>query len=152
MVHGSADSDAMKDLGKPGAGEPHARFDERGLETGHGLGTAAPATRCVDSAGPIGHRASPRLYPPGLPAPEPGREGTRGGSKREENEYRHTQRGPGKAPLKSPEQAQRFLEPFSSVCNHFRPRRHRLTATAYRSLMDEQRQIWREVTAVPAAR
>ena len=54
--------------------------------------------------------------------------------------------------FKSPEQAQRFLEPFSSVCNHFRPRRHRLTATAYRRLMDEQRQTWREVTAVPAAR
>ena len=63
MVHGSADSDAMKDLGKPGAGELHARFDERGLETEHGLGTAAPATKCVDSAGFIGHRASPRLYP-----------------------------------------------------------------------------------------
>ena len=42
-VHGNADSDAMKDLGKPGAGDLHARFDERGLETGHGLGTAAPA-------------------------------------------------------------------------------------------------------------
>jgi len=54
--------------------------------------------------------------------------------------------------FKSPEQAQRFLEPFSTVCNHFRLRRHRLTAAAYRQLMDEQRQIWREVTAVPAAR
>jgi putative transposase len=31
--------------------------------------------------------------------------------------------------FKSSEQAQRFLEPFSTVCNHFRPRRHRLTAT-----------------------
>jgi hypothetical protein len=38
----------MKDLGKPGAGELHARFDERGLETEHGLGTAAPATTCVE--------------------------------------------------------------------------------------------------------
>jgi len=44
VVHGNVESDAMKDLGKPGAGESHARFDERGLETGHGLGTAAPAT------------------------------------------------------------------------------------------------------------
>ncbi len=35
-----------------------------GLETGHSLGTAAPAARCVDSAGPNDYRASPRLYPP----------------------------------------------------------------------------------------
>ena len=61
MVHGNVDSDAMKDLGKPGAGEPHARIDERGLETGDGLGTAAPAALCLDSAGPIDYRASPRL-------------------------------------------------------------------------------------------
>ena len=54
--------------------------------------------------------------------------------------------------FKSAEQAQRFLEPFSAVCNHFRPRRQRLTATAYRRLMEGQRQTWREVTAVPAAR
>jgi len=63
VVHGSADSGAVKDLGKPGAGEPHAPFYERGLETEHGLGTAAPAPSCLDSAGPSGHRASPRLYP-----------------------------------------------------------------------------------------
>jgi hypothetical protein len=28
----------MKDFGKPGAGESHARFDEGRLETGSGLG------------------------------------------------------------------------------------------------------------------
>src|SRR5258708_3945411 len=60
---GSNESGAMKGLGKPCAGERHARFDERGLETGYGLGTAAPAARCMDSAGPIDYRASPRLYP-----------------------------------------------------------------------------------------
>ena len=38
MAHGNADSRSMKDLGKPGAGELHARFDERGLETEHGFG------------------------------------------------------------------------------------------------------------------
>jgi len=53
--------------------EAYARFCERQgvrlplptrrLETEHGFGTAAPAALCVDSAGPIGHRASPRLYP-----------------------------------------------------------------------------------------
>jgi hypothetical protein len=42
----------MKDLGKPGAREPHARFDEGRLETGSGLGTAEPTMQCVDSAGP----------------------------------------------------------------------------------------------------
>ena len=51
--------------------EAYARFCERQgvrlplptrrLETGHGLGTAAPAAECVDSAGSIGYRASPRL-------------------------------------------------------------------------------------------
>src|SRR5260370_42648146 len=44
VVHGIVESVAMKYRGKPGSGESHARFDERGLETGHGLGTAAPAT------------------------------------------------------------------------------------------------------------
>ena len=43
-ARGNADSGAVKDLGKPGAGEPHARFDEGGLETG-----------------PNGYRASPLL-------------------------------------------------------------------------------------------
>src|SRR5689334_12720720 len=62
VVHGSADSDAMKDLGKPCEGEPHARIDEREQETEHGLGTAAPARKCVDSAGSNGHRACSRLY------------------------------------------------------------------------------------------
>jgi hypothetical protein len=42
---------------------PAKRGNERGLETEYGLGTAAPARKCVDSAGPIGYRASPRLYP-----------------------------------------------------------------------------------------
>jgi len=42
----------MKDLGKPGAGDSHARFDEGRLETGSGLGPAEPTMQCVDSAGP----------------------------------------------------------------------------------------------------
>jgi hypothetical protein len=70
VEHGSAESGAMKGLGKPCAGERHARFDERGLETGYGLGPAAPAARCVDSAGPIDYRASPRLYPDPVPYSE----------------------------------------------------------------------------------
>ena len=85
MVHGSAESGAVKDLGKPGARESHARFDERGLETEYGLGpqrlqrdawtapdlsTTAPAPDSTDGASeatrriPIAHGLSGRLIPP----------------------------------------------------------------------------------------
>ena len=37
--------------------------------------------------------------------------------------------------FKSAEHAQSFLEPFSAVCNQFRPRRHRLSAQHYREIM-----------------
>jgi putative transposase len=36
--------------------------------------------------------------------------------------------------FKSPEQAQGSLETFSAGCNHFRPRRHRLSAERYRHI------------------
>jgi putative transposase len=48
--------------------------------------------------------------------------------------------------FKSPEQAQRFLETFSAVCNHFRPRRHRLSVEHYRQIMRERFQQWRATT------
>ena len=48
--------------------------------------------------------------------------------------------------FKSAEHAQRFLGPFSAVCNHFRPRRHRLTASAYRDIRTERHAVWRDVT------
>ena len=63
VAQGNAESGAMKDLGKPDEGEPHVRFDEGRLETGLGLGTAAPAKKCVDSAGP----PRPPRQPPTLP-------------------------------------------------------------------------------------
>ena len=54
--------------------------------------------------------------------------------------------------FKSPEHAQRFLEPFSAVANHFRPRRHLLPAEHYRELRAERFQLWREVVRLaPAA-
>jgi putative transposase len=46
--------------------------------------------------------------------------------------------------VKSPEQAQRFLETFSAGCIHFRPRRHHLSAERYRQIMRERLQQWRE--------
>jgi putative transposase len=48
--------------------------------------------------------------------------------------------------FKSAEHAQRFLEPFSAVCNHFRPRRHRLTASTYRHIRTERHMVWQDVT------
>jgi putative transposase len=47
---------------------------------------------------------------------------------------------------KSAAHAQRFLETFSAVCNHFRPRRHRLTASAYRQIRTARHASWRDVT------
>src|SRR6266851_5043345 len=41
--------------------------------------------------------------------------------------------------FKSAAHAQRFLGPFSAVCNHFRPRRHRLTASTYRQIRTERK-------------
>jgi putative transposase len=48
--------------------------------------------------------------------------------------------------FKSAEHAQHFLGPFSAVCNHFRPRRHRLTASAYRQIRTERYAVWQDVT------
>ena len=48
--------------------------------------------------------------------------------------------------FKSAEHAQQFLSPFSAVCNHFRPRRHRLTASAYRQIRSERYATWLDVT------
>ena len=54
--------------------------------------------------------------------------------------------------FKSPEHAQRFLESFSAVQNHFRPRRHLLAADAYRQIRTERFQQWREAARLsPAA-
>jgi putative transposase len=46
--------------------------------------------------------------------------------------------------FESPEHAQRFLVPFSALCNHFRPRRHLLPAEQYRQLRTERFRQWRE--------
>jgi putative transposase len=48
--------------------------------------------------------------------------------------------------FKSAVHAQRFLGPFSAVSNHFRPRRHLLTASAYRQLRTERHTVWRDIT------
>src|ERR671939_1456174 len=48
--------------------------------------------------------------------------------------------------FKSAEHAQRILGPFSAVCNHFRPRRHRLSASTYRQVRTERHAVWQGAT------
>ncbi len=52
--------------------------------------------------------------------------------------------------FKSPGHAQRFLAAYGPIASHFRPRRHRLTAAAYRQARHERFATWRAVTGTPA--
>ncbi len=53
--------------------------------------------------------------------------------------------------FKSPGHAQRFLAAYGPIIGHFRPRRHRLTAAAYRETRTARFATWRAVTGVAAA-
>ena len=48
--------------------------------------------------------------------------------------------------FKSPGHAQRFLAAYGPIAGHFRPRRHRFTAAAYRETRAECFQAWHEAT------
>jgi putative transposase len=50
--------------------------------------------------------------------------------------------------FKSPSQAQRFLSAYGPIAQHFRPRRHRFSAPAYRQEMCKRFQGWREITSL----
>ena len=52
--------------------------------------------------------------------------------------------------FKGPGHAQRFLAAYGPIAGHFRPRRHRLTAAAYRETRAERFRAWRAVTGTPA--
>jgi len=52
--------------------------------------------------------------------------------------------------FKSPGHAQRFLAAYGPIASHFRPRRHRFTAAAYRETRTERFATWRAVTGTPA--
>jgi len=52
--------------------------------------------------------------------------------------------------FKSPGHAQRFLAAYGPIASHFRPRRHRLTAEAYRQTRAARFATWRAVTGTPA--
>jgi len=52
--------------------------------------------------------------------------------------------------FKSPGHAQRFLAAYGPIVGHFPPRRHRLTAAAYRETRRERFQTSHEVTGASA--
>jgi len=58
---------------------------------------------------------------------------------------RHMQR------FKFPGHAQRFLAASGPIAQHFRPRRHRFAAPAYRQELRKRFQTWQEITVLPMA-
>ncbi|MBV8937515.1 MAG: hypothetical protein JO095_17160 [Alphaproteobacteria bacterium] len=48
--------------------------------------------------------------------------------------------------FKSPAQAQRFLSAHGMIYGHFRPRRHLMTAAAYRLTRAKMFRVWRQET------
>jgi putative transposase len=66
---------------------------------------------------------------------------------RAENSHRPTRRRERQMQrFKSPEQAQHFLSAHSFIYGHFRPRRHRFSATAYRAIRSEAFDAWQQDT------
>jgi putative transposase len=53
--------------------------------------------------------------------------------------------------FKSAGHAQRFLSAYRPMAQHFRPRRHRFAASAYRQEMRQRCQVWGEITSVRMA-
>jgi putative transposase len=53
--------------------------------------------------------------------------------------------------FKSPGHAQRFLSAYEPIAQHFRPRRHRWSAPAYRQEMRKRCQVWKEITGAEIA-
>ncbi len=53
--------------------------------------------------------------------------------------------------FKSPGHAQRFLAAYGPIASHFRPCRHRLTASDYRQRRDQSFAMWHAVTGAAAA-
>ncbi len=53
--------------------------------------------------------------------------------------------------FKSPGYAQRFLAAYEPIAQHFRPRRHLLSAAAYRQEMRHRFDSWKESTGLPTA-
>ena len=71
---------------------------------------------------------------------------------RAENSHRPTRRRERQMQrFKSPGQAQHFLSAHAFIHGHFHPRRHLMTAAAYRTIRSEAFNGWRQETCVPHA-
>jgi putative transposase len=71
---------------------------------------------------------------------------------RAENSHQLTrQRERRKQGFTSAGQVQRFLAAYGPIAQHFRPRRHRLSAPTYRRVLAPRFQSWHEVTGTAAA-
>jgi putative transposase len=69
-----------------------------------------------------------------------------------ENSHRPTrQRERRMQGFKSPGHAQRFLSAYGPIAQHFRPRRHLLSASAYRQEMIHRFERWAEITGTERA-
>ena len=93
-------------------------------------------------------------YPPALKRVLPHAEHRRHNGRNNRAEHAHRpvrKRERVRQRFKSPEHAQRFLEPFSAVCTHCRPRRHLLPAHQYHQIRTERFQQWREVVGLVLA-
>jgi putative transposase len=75
----------------------------------------------------------------------------KGLNNRAENSHQPTrQRERARRRFKSPADAQRFLEPFGPIRQHFCPARHLLPAADYRASMAERCAGWDELTGIAA--
>jgi len=75
----------------------------------------------------------------------------KGLNNRAENSHQPTrQRERAMRRFKSPQQAQRFLEPFGPIREHFCPRRHLLSAPAHRAILADRFATWHEVAGIAA--
>jgi putative transposase len=71
---------------------------------------------------------------------------------RAENSHQPTrQRERAMKRFKSVQHAQRFLSAFSGISAHFRPRRHRLSASGWRTEITERFAVWNQVTELDTA-
>jgi putative transposase len=71
---------------------------------------------------------------------------------RAENSHQPTrQRERRMQQFKSPGQVQRFLSAYGPIAQHFRPRRHLLSASGYRQEMSHRFERWAEITGTERA-